>query len=114
MAEVVNRSYSSDISKMNKDADNVEFEFIRETGYSGSMSISDELLDTEARAKVRAESEFLRNSYRKKEVVFKTHLTNLNINDVIEVDGLPYLVKRVGILINQKSIVCEILGVRYE
>lgn len=91
-----------------------EFSFQIENGNTGSMVISDPLLETLPLAQERALSEFLKNSYEIREVNFKTYRTDIKIGDIINVKGLPYKVKGIYSSINRTSIVNTIKAVRYE
>ncbi len=90
-----------------------EWKFQIENGNTGEMVISDALLDNEDLATERAKSEFLKNSYILKEIRFTTPLTNIVKNMVINVYGVPYLVKSVQTTINSVSIKTSIRAVRY-
>ncbi len=90
-----------------------EWKFQIENGNTGEMNISDPLLESEALAQERAMSEFLKNSYKLNEVRFSTHLTNLVKNQVINIYGLPYLVKSISTVVTSLSIKTNIRAVRY-
>ncbi len=80
---------------------------------TGTLKIKDDLLSTEDKAKERAMSEMLENSYIKKEINFKTYLTDISINDVINVSGQPFLVKSISASVG-KNIELGIGAVRYD
>ena len=107
---------SQTISEQYK-ADNVppkEWEFRLLTGNTGKLTISDPLLDSRERAEERAKSEFLKNSYKLNTVTVKTYRTDIKLNDILRVRGLPYLVKDIQTVITDRSIVNSIRMVRYE
>lgn len=92
----------------------LEWKFQIANGNTGETKISDPLLDTEARAEERAKSEFLKSSYRLKEITFATYRTDLTKNMIINVLGIPYLVKSLTTTITQISIKTNIRAIRYE
>jgi len=92
----------------------VEWKFQIENGNTGELTKSDPLLDTESLAQERALSEFLKNSYKINEIRFSTHETFMTKNMVINVYGIPYLVKSLTTLITSKSIKTEVRAIRYE
>lgn len=83
-------------------------------GNTAEITISDPLLDTEAAARERAMSEFLKNSYRLREISFKTHLSSIGALDIINVRGLPYIVKSITVSGDKTKIVFTVKAVRYE
>ncbi|MFA6691657.1 MAG: hypothetical protein WCR98_06740 [Saccharofermentanales bacterium] len=91
-----------------------EWNFALSNGETAVQSITDRLINTAAAAEARAKSEFLKNGYRNKWVTFKTYRTDLSINQIINVRGLPYLVKDIQIMIDPVKIVSQIKAVRYE
>ena len=91
-----------------------EWKFQIENGNTGEVIISDALLDTEALATERVKSEFLKMSYKLNEVRFSTFLTNIVKNMVINIYGIPYIVKSVGTTIDSVSIKTNIRAIRYE
>ena len=91
-----------------------EWKFRISNGNTAEMIISDQLLDTINSATERAKSEFLKNSYKLREVRFSTHLTNFTKNMVINIQGLPYLVKSIGTVVNMKSMKITVRAIRYE
>ena len=78
------------------------------------VEIIEKLLDTQSKAEERARSEFLKTGYKKKEIRFFTYRTDLEKNQVINVYGMPYLVKSMTFTQNKQSIKAEIRAVRYE
>lgn len=114
MSDIITQSTSSDISSVSSVKNVIEFEFVLENGKDGITTVSDELLDTKERAAERANSEFLNNAFKKKQIKFGTQRTDLNINTVILLHGLKYIVKAVDVAINDKSIISNITALRYE
>lgn len=92
----------------------LEWLFQIENGNTGEMVVSEALLDSEAIASERAESEFLKNSYKLNEVRFTTHRTDLIKNMTINLYGIPYLIKSINTTINEASIKSNIRAVRYD
>ena len=80
---------------------------------TGVLVISDPLLDSLARATQRADSDFLKNSYELKEIRFTTYRTDLTKNMIINVRGLPYIIKGISTTITDTSIKTAIRAVRY-
>ena len=91
-----------------------EWKFQITNGNDGAIIISDPLLDTVEAATERANSEFLKNSYKTREIRFATYRTDFTKNQTINVQGLPYLIKGITTQINDKSIKTTIRAVRYE
>ena len=83
-------------------------------GNTGTLTVSDVLLDTEESARERALSEFLRNGYQLKVVRFSTYRTDFKKNSTIKIQGLNYLVKDIAIAVIDKSLVAKVRAVRYE
>lgn len=83
-------------------------------GNTGEIVISDPLLDSVERATERAKSEFLKNSYRLKQITFTTQRTDIVKNMIINVQGVPYLVKSISTVITKTAIKSKIRGIRYE
>lgn len=92
----------------------LQWKFIINNGNKEELTVSDAFLDTEAAAKERALSEFIKNAYKTREINFKTLRTDLFINKTINVRGLPYLVKSVDIVVSNVSMYSNIKAVRYE
>lgn len=92
----------------------LEWKFQIDNGNIGEMTISDVLLETESLANERANSEFLKNSHKLNEVTFTTYLTNLSKNQIINVYGIPYLVKSLNVVVNETSIKTKVRAVRYD
>ncbi len=90
------------------------WQFEIRNGNEGVMSITDPLLDTEARAEERAMSEFLKNSFAHNPVNFSTYVTTHILNKIIKVGGLNYLVKGLTISIDKVKVVVKVQGVRYD
>ena len=90
-----------------------EWKFSIPNGNTGEVIISDPLLDSLTVATERAKSEFLKSSYEIKEVKFTTYRTDLTKNMVINIHGLPYLVKSKTTTLDKVSIKTQIRGVRY-
>ena len=84
------------------------------TGNTESLTVTEPLLDTFDRAFERAESEFVKNGYRRREISFNTYLTNLVKNQLITVYGMIFIVKSLTTKINSASIVTTVKAVRYE
>ena len=76
--------------------------------------IKEDLLDNDLAAEERAKSEFLKNAYGNRYVNFSTFRNDFDINDVINIAGLPYLVKHIQTKIDMTSIINIVKGVRYE
>lgn len=91
-----------------------EWKFNITNGNTGEVTISDPLLDVYGAAEERALSEFLKNSYRIREITFTTYRTDFTKNMVINVQGLPYLVKNITTIVDRKTIKTKIKGIRYE
>ena len=91
-----------------------EWKFNITNGNTGTVIISDPLLDTVAAATERAKSEFLKNSYKVREIRFTTYRTDFTKNMTINVKGLPYLVKGITTAVDSKSVKTNIRAVRYE
>jgi len=83
-------------------------------GNTGSMTVSDVLLDTEEAALERAKSELLKNGHRLKELEFATYRTDFKKNDILSIRGLNYLVKSTSVTVSSVSIVTKVKVVRYE
>lgn len=88
--------------------------FSIDNGNTGELTVSDPLLDSVERATERAKSEFIKNSYRLKEIGFVTHRTDITKNMIINVHGVPYIVKSISTAIDDKTIKSRIKAVRYE
>ena len=91
-----------------------KWKFQISNGNTGKVIISDPLLDSEARAEERAKSEFLRRSYAIKEVTFNTYRTDFEKNMIINIMGLPYIVKSIRTAIDSVSVKTNIRAIRYE
>lgn len=97
-----------------KETPMLEWKFQITNGNTGEMVVSDQLLNTESLAEERAKSEFLKNSYKHKQVTFQTYRTDIVKNQTISIYGIPYLVKSISTSINERSIKTTIRAVRYE
>ena len=71
-----------------------KFEIEEPKGDKTSIFIND-LLDSEDRARERAEAEFLKLAYKTKKISITTHRTDIKLNEVYRVGGLPYIVKSI-------------------
>lgn len=91
-----------------------QWSFSIDNGNIGEMSIVDPLLDTEARAEERANSEFLKNGYTPTQITFQTYLTNLLLNQIIIVGGTAYMIKTISIMTDKVKTVNTITAVRYD
>ena len=87
--------------------------FVLQSENTGTMSISDPLLDTKERAEERARAEFLQKSYAQRQSSFQTYRTDLRINDTIAIDGIPWLVKGLSAAVDEKKIVMTVEIHRY-
>ena len=92
----------------------LQWKFQIENENTGSMIVSDPLLDTLASATERANAEFLKNSYKIREVNFSTYRTDITKNMVISVRGLDYLVRSIMTSKDEVGIKTRIRGERYE
>lgn len=92
----------------------MEWKFQIENGNTGELTISDVMLDTEALAIERSNSEFLKNSYEEKEIFISTYRTDLTKNMIINVYGLPYIVKTISTVVTPISIISNIKAIRYD
>lgn len=112
MYQVTSEAISEDLKA--SEAAYSEWKFKITNGNEGEMTISDPLLDTQAAALERARSEFIDNSYKLREVRFSTYRTDFTKNMVINVKGLPYLVKSISTSIDEVAIKTTVRAVRYE
>lgn len=112
MYQLTSETISDDIKS--SEVDLQEWKFKITNGNTGEMTVSDPLLDTETAASERAKSEFLKNSYKLIEIRFTTYRTDFTKNMVINVKGLPYLVKGIGTTIDGTTLKTTIRAVRYE
>ncbi len=83
-------------------------------GNSGEMSVQDPLLDTEDRSRERAMSEILKNGYANNSFQFRTYRTDLVINQIVNIYGVPYLVKNIATAIDDTKMVSSITVKRYD
>lgn len=90
------------------------WKFQIENGNTGMMSVVDPLLDTEERAEERALSEFLKNAYAVNSISFLTWMTTLYLNQVVEVGGMPYLIKSIGYSGDAIKIIITVGVTRYD
>lgn len=79
----------------------------------GEIKIQEELLDTDERASARANAEFLEGAYSKATCQFSTFMTDFEVNDIVEVEGLSYRIIDIQIRWDEKEIYSEVSGVRY-
>ena len=112
MYEVISQTISEDNKALEVPLE--EWKFNISNGNTGEITISDPLLDTYALALERAKSEFLKQSYRIREVKFSTHRTDFTKNMTINIGGLPYLVKALNTTITSSTIKTTIRAIRYE
>lgn len=89
-------------------------QFQIENGKKEELVIINPFLDNDTIAEERAKSAFLENSYFKREVHFKTPLTNISSNDDFTIRGVPYLAQTIITKIDLVKIVVGVTGVRYE
>ena len=80
---------------------------------TGVINVVDPLLDSVALAKERAESEFLKSSYSINDINFSTHRSDMVLNQLINLEGINYLVKDISYTIDDVSIVANIRARRY-
>lgn len=88
--------------------------FQLENGQIGAMAITDIFINSSTVAQERAKSEFLKNGYKSRWVDLRTYRTDFDLNDVIIVRGLPYLIKSISTVSTSVSTMSNIRGVRYE
>ena len=81
---------------------------------TGEMTITDPLLDSEARARQRAESEFLENAYIPKQFSFRTYRTDLNLRDEIMIAGISYKIMNMTFTEDENKIVTTVSVKRYD
>ena len=91
-----------------------QWKFQIENGNTGSMLVSDPLLENEAQATERAMAEFINNSYKIREVKFTTYRTDITKNMIILVKGVDYIVKGITTTIDAVGIKSLIKAERYE
>lgn len=89
------------------------YEFVFQNNQKGVITVSSDLLDTEARAKQRAIAEFIVGGVEKKEILFSTYRTNINVGDFIVMAGVTYRVMTKMLKVTQKSMITTIQGVSY-
>ena len=92
----------------------LQWSFTIANGNKGNMNVSNTLIDTEAIAKERAMSEFLKHSYKLREINLNTYRTDFKKNDVVKVRGLNYLVKGITTTVTSVAMVTTLRMVRYE
>jgi hypothetical protein len=81
---------------------------------TGTIKISEPLLSDEYIAEERARAEFLINSYASIDIEFKTYRSDIELNDILNIQGLPYLVKGISARVDKEKIVFGYLCRRYE
>lgn len=91
-----------------------EWKFQISNGNTGEVLISDALLDSEELATERAKSEFIKNSYKHITINFSTYRTDFDLNMIINIYGLPYIIKSINTHVDEASITTNIGAVRYE
>lgn len=114
MSKVISTLTSGDIGTSPSPGQAIEYEFVIENGNTGILSISDPLLDTYERDEARALSEMLRNSYMLRTVGYKRPQSKGRLNNIAEVEGLPYITKDITIDIEEVVMSFDTKGVRYE
>ena len=78
---------------------------------TGTLTNSNELLNTKERAEEYAKAMFIVHAFITSVITFTTYLTDINLNDIVKIRGLNYFV--IGITTNvdnvkiQSSITCE-------
>jgi len=90
------------------------YKFELTNGNIGEMNIEEELIDSEAIARERAMSEFLKNGYKKRQNSFKTYRTDIKLNSVIKIEGVGYVVKSIKYDWDAVKCIATVTGVRYE
>jgi hypothetical protein len=81
---------------------------------SGTIKISEPLLSDRYKAEERARAEFLINSYASIDIEFKTYRSDIGLNDILNINGLPYLVKGISASVDKEKIIFGYLCRRYE
>ena len=107
-------STMSDEELADEGGDGFSFVFELGTGNIGIKTITELLLNTEAKAYERARSEFLKNGYRKNIIAFRTWRTDFSLNQIIFVEGLRYKITKLSIKSDVKSTITSVTGARYE
>lgn len=102
------------IQSSNENTQHTLFNFQLENGESGELVITDIFLDNYDIAEQRALSEFLKKGYNERTCSFKTHLTNLYLNETINLDGVKFLIKGIHIKIDAVKMILSVRGIRYE
>ncbi len=95
-------------------ADLYKKSFVLENGESGEKIIINPFLDNDIISKQRAMAEFLLFSYNKRSIDFGTYITHFEINKVIKIGGLKFIIIKQDIDANEVSIINKYEGVRYE
>ena len=93
MSDIITTINSTTITSTNRDKKPIEFDFVLNSPNTGKMTVSDPLLDDEERARTRAESEFLKNSYKNRTIKFSSWKMGIKQNNIVEINGLPYIIK---------------------
>lgn len=88
--------------------------FTLEGGGSGELVITNELFTNEEIAEQRAKAEFLEKGHKKINVSFATWRTDIKVGDIVQIEGLSYLVLRTHVFWKNGEIGSFIRGVRYE
>ncbi len=90
------------------------FSFEIDRDLTGTLYISNELLNTKESAEECATSAFLDNSFCIIQMTLKTYLTDISLNDIINIAGLPYFVSNITTSGDEKQIFTSIGVTRYE
>lgn len=89
------------------------WEFEYNNGYSGVVTVSSDLLDTEERARQRAIAEFVNGGTKQRRIEFRTYRTDLRVGDIVRIDGAAYRVSSVVLKVSDKSMIATVQGVSY-
>lgn len=79
------------------------------------LIVKDNLLTSETVAQARARAELLKGGYKERWITIRTiHTPNLKQNDIIEYDGLNWIVKEISLSFNPPRLEQTVKGLRYE
>jgi hypothetical protein len=78
-----------------------------------TIKVTNQNLNTIERARERAEAEFLEVGYNKRQIQFTTSRIDIELNQVYNVGGIPYIVKAIEYNIGA-SILLTVTCERYE